>query len=58
MTFIGLIIVLIAIGVALNFIPMDPRIKTIVIALIAIVVLILVLSAVGLLGPVGSLRLR
>jgi hypothetical protein len=52
---IALIIVLIAVGVLLAFIPMDPGIRNIVIAVIAIAALLAVLSMFGL---IPALHLR
>jgi hypothetical protein len=48
MSLVTLIIVLIVIGIALAFIPMDARVKQIVIAVVAVVALVAVLRALGL----------
>jgi hypothetical protein len=46
---ITLIIVLIIVGVALSFIPLDPGIRNIIVAVIAIAALLAVLSLLGVL---------
>ena len=54
MDLIGLIILLIIVGVALSFIPMEARIKQIIIAVIAIFVLLWLLQGFG--GHFGNSR--
>jgi len=50
MGLVGLIILLIVLGVALNFLPMDATIKRILYGVIIFALLILFLGAMGLLG--------
>jgi hypothetical protein len=62
MTLIGLVVVLVIVGVGLYLlnavVPMDPKIKTILNAVVVIAVLLWLLEAFGLLGgaPLGRLR--
>ena len=62
MSLIGLILTLVVVGVLLwllnNYVPMDPKIKTIVNVVVVIVVVIWLLQAFGLLGPLRDLRIR
>jgi hypothetical protein len=59
---IGLILTLVAVGVLLwllnNYVPMDPKIKTIINVVIVIVVVIWLLQAFGVLGSLRDLRIR
>jgi len=48
MSLVTLLIVLIIIGVALTFIPMDGNIRNIVIAVVAIIALVVVFKQLGL----------
>lgn len=47
MSLLTLLVVLVVVGVALSFIPMDGRVKQIVIAVVAIIALVIVLRALG-----------
>jgi hypothetical protein len=62
MSLIGLILTLVVVGVLLwllnNYVPMDPKIKTIINVVIVIVVVIWVLQAFGVLGSLRDLRIR
>lgn len=62
MSLIGLILVLILVGVALwlvnTMIPMDQKIKTILNVVVVLVVCLWLLQSFGLLGDIGSVRLR
>lgn len=60
MSLIGLVIVLIVVGVLLwlvnTYVPMDPKIKTIINAVVVIAVVIWLLQVFGLLGHINSMR--
>ena len=56
MSIIGLVLVLVLVGVALAYIPMDARIKTIVIVVLALVTVGWLLSYFGLWGSLSSGR--
>jgi cation transporter-like permease len=62
MSLVSLVIVLIVVGVLLwainSFIPMDGKIKTILNAVVVIVLIIWLLQAFGLIGSVGSVRVN
>jgi hypothetical protein len=62
MSLIGLILTLVIVGVLLwllnNYVPMDPKIKTIINVVVVIVVVIWLLQAFGVLGPLRDLRIR
>ena len=62
MSLIGLILTLVVVGVLLwllnNYVPMDPKIKTIINVVIVIVVVIWLLQAFGVLGSLRDLRIR
>lgn len=62
MTIIGLLVVLAIIGVVLyvfnTIVPMDNKIKTIINAIVVILVLLWVLESFGLIGPSIHMRLR
>jgi hypothetical protein len=62
MSLIGLIIVLVLIGLLLylinQFIPMDPKIKTILNVVVVIVVILWLIQAFGLLGPLDQIKIR
>ena len=62
MSLIGLILTLVVVGVLLwllnNYVPMDPKIKTIINVVIVIVVVIWRLQAFGVLGSLRDLRIR
>ena len=57
MTFLGLIVALIVVGVALwlinNFIPMDPKIKTLLNVIVVLAVVLWILNMFHLLGPLN-----
>jgi hypothetical protein len=53
---ITLIVVLVIVGVALSFIPMDPGIRRIVIAVVAIVALLAILGLLGVVPGLGRLQ--
>lgn len=60
MSLLGLILTLIVVGVLLYcinaFIPMDPKIKTILNIVVVIVVVLWLLNVFGVLGAVGATR--
>ena len=60
MSLIGLVLVLIVVGVLLwltnTYIPLDPKIKTILNVVVVIVVVLFVLSAFGLLDSLNAVR--
>ena len=62
MSLIGLVITLVVVGVLLwllnNYVPMDPKIKTILNAVVVIVVVIWLLQALGILGSLQNIRIR
>jgi len=62
MSLIGLILTLVIVGVVLwlinNYVPMDPKIKTIVNVVVVIVVVIWLLQAFGILGSLRDVRIR
>lgn len=62
MTLIGLLVMLVVIGVILwlinSFIPMDDKIKTIMNVVVVIFVILWLLQSLGLLGSLGSVRIR
>jgi len=62
MSLIGLILTLVVVGVLLwllnNYVPMDSKIKSILNAVVVIVVVVWLLQAFGLLGSVRDLRIR
>ena len=62
MSLMGLILTLIVVGVLLwlinNYVPMDRKIKSIVNAVVVVVVVIWVLQSVGLLGSLHNIRIR
>jgi hypothetical protein len=62
MSLIGLIITLVVVGVVLwlinNYVPMDPKIKTILNVVVVIVVVVWLLQAFGILGSLRDLRIR
>jgi hypothetical protein len=62
MSLIGLVLTLVVVGVLLwllnNYVPMDRKIKSIVNAVVVIVVVVWVLQAVGLLGSLQNIRIR
>lgn len=47
MSIIGLLLVLVLIGIVLSFLPMDARIKQIVVALVAVLVVVWLLELFG-----------
>jgi hypothetical protein len=59
---IGIVLTLVVVGVLLwllnNYVPMDGKIRSIVNAVVVIVVVIWVLQAVGLLGSLQNIRIR
>ena len=60
MSLISLIVVLIVVGVLLwlvnNYIPMDHKIKSILNAVVVILVILWLLQVFGLLGSIGGIR--
>jgi hypothetical protein len=60
MSIIGLVLVLVLVGVALTYIPMDARIRTIIIVVLALVTVGWLLSYFGLWGYLqgGPRRVR
>jgi hypothetical protein len=62
MNLIGLILTLVVVGVLLwllnNYVPMDSKIKTIINAVVVIVVVIWLLQAFGVLGALRDVRIR
>ena len=62
MSLIGLITTLVVVGILLwllnNYVPMDSKIKTIINAVVVIVVVVWVLQAFGVLGSLRDLRIR
>lgn len=62
MSLIGLILTLVVVGVVLwllnNYVPMDPKIKTIINVVVVIVVVVWLLQAFGVLGSLRDLRIR
>jgi hypothetical protein len=62
MSLVGLILTLVVVGVLLwllnNYVPMDRKIKSIVNAVVVIVVVIWVLQPLGLLGSLQDIRIR
>ena len=61
MSLLSLIIVLVVVGVLLwlvnNYIPMDGKIKSILNAVVVILVIIWLLQAFGLLGAIGGVHI-
>jgi hypothetical protein len=58
MSIIGLVLVLVLVGVALAYIPMDARIKTIIIVVLALVTVGWLMSYFGLWGYLQGGRRR
>lgn len=62
MSLIGLIVVLALVGFALwlinTMIPMDPKIKTVINAIVVVAICLWLLQSFGLLGPIGEIRIR
>jgi hypothetical protein len=62
MSLIGLILTLVVVGVLLwllnNYVPMDSKIKSIINAVVVIVVVVWLLQAFGVLGSLQNLRIR
>jgi hypothetical protein len=62
MSLISLVIILIVVGVLLwhinTYIPMDGKIKSILNAVVVIVVVLWLLQAFGVLGSLGGIRVR
>ena len=62
MSLIGLVLTLVVVGVLLwllnNYVPMDPKIKTIINIVVVVVVVIWLLQAFGVLGSLRDLRIR
>ena len=60
MSLLSLIVILIVVGVLLwlvnNYIPMDSKIKSILNAVVVIIVVLWLLQAFGLLGAIGGVR--
>jgi hypothetical protein len=61
MTLVSLIIVLVVVGLLMYlinaFIPLDPTIKRILNIAVVIFLIIWLIQALGLLGPIGNLRI-
>ena len=59
---INIIIVLLVVGILLwavnNYVPMDAKIKNILNIVVVLVVVIWLIQEFGLLGPLGSVRIR
>ena len=62
MSLIGLVLTLVIVGVGLwlinNYVPMDPKIKTIVNVVVVVAVVIWLLQVFGILGSVRDIRIR
>jgi hypothetical protein len=62
MTLISLILVLIVVGILLwavnTYLPMDPKIKTLLNIVVVVVVIVWILQVTGLLGPLNNIRIR
>jgi len=62
MSLIGLILTLVVVGVLLwllnTYVPMDSKIKTIINAVVVIVVVVWLLQAFGVLGALRDVRIR
>ena len=62
MSLISLIIVLVILGVVMylinQFIPMEASVKTILNIAVVIIVVLWLIQAIGLLGPIGTIRIR
>ena len=62
MSLIGLVLTLVIVGILLwlinNYVPMDPKIKSIVNVVVVIVVVIWLLQAFGVLGSLRDIRIR
>lgn len=62
MSLISLIVILVAVGVILwlvnTYIPMDAKIKSVLNAVVLIVVIIWLLQVFGILGDSGGIRIR
>lgn len=62
MSLIGLVLTLVVVGVLLwllnNYVPMDPKIRTIINIVVVVVVVIWLLQAFGVLGSLRDLRIR
>ena len=62
MSLIGVVVTLVVVGILLwllnNYVPMDSKIKTIINAVVVIVVVVWLLQAFGVLGSLRDLRIR
>jgi hypothetical protein len=62
MSLIGLVLTLVIVGVGLwlinNYVPMDPKIKTIVNVVVVVAVVIWLLQVFGILGSARDIRIR
>ena len=62
MSLVGVVLTLVVVGVLLwllnNYVPMDSKIKTIINAVVVIVVVVWLLQAFGVLGPLRDVRIR
>ena len=62
MSLIGLVLTLVVVGVLLwllnNYVPMDSKIKTILNAVVVIVVVVWLLQVFGVLGSLRDVRIR
>lgn len=57
---VAVVLLLVLLGIVLNMVPMEPRIKTLAVVVICVVVLAWLLLALGLLpvGDIGVPRIR
>lgn len=62
MTLISLIIVLVVLGILMYlinaFVPMDANIKKVLNIAVVVVLILWLIQSLGLLGPIGSIRIR
>ena len=61
MSLVGLLLVIVVVGVLLwvinKFIPMDPKIRSILNAVVVIVLIVWLLQAFGILGSIRNIRI-
>jgi hypothetical protein len=62
MSLVSVVVVLIIVGIVLwlinTYVPMDPKIKTILNVVVVIAVILWLLQGFGLLGPIGGVRVH
>jgi hypothetical protein len=62
MTLLSLVLMLIVVGILLwavnTYLPLDPKIKTLLNIVVVVVVIVWILQVTGLLGPLESIRIR